>query len=103
MVMVSTVAATLVLFVEIPKGFFPQQDTGLIVGITEGAQNISPQAMKDRTQAVLEVVTKDPAVASANGYIGPGGATAPTANGPMFHPLQPPRQHPPPPAPTLLP
>jgi len=61
MVMLSTVAATVVLFLEIPKGFFPQQDTGLIVGITEGAQNISPQAMKERTQAVLEVVTKDPA------------------------------------------
>jgi HAE1 family hydrophobic/amphiphilic exporter-1 len=40
MVMISTVALTGVLFVEIPKGFFPQQDTGLIVGIAEGAQNI---------------------------------------------------------------
>jgi hydrophobe/amphiphile efflux-1 (HAE1) family protein len=84
MVMLSTVAATVVLFLEIPKGFFPQQDTGLIVGITEGAQNISPQAMKERTQAVLEVVTKDPAVASANGYIGPGGSTVTENNGRMF-------------------
>src|SRR5438132_2458498 len=75
MVMISTVAATLVLFVEIPKGFFSQQDTGLIVGIAEGAQNISAQAMKDRMQAVLAVVTKDPAVAAANASIGPGGHT----------------------------
>ena len=89
MVMISTVAATLVLFVEIPKGFFPQQDTGLIVGVTEGAQNISPQAMKERTQAVLEVVTKDPAVASANGYIGPGGSTVTENNGRMFITLKP--------------
>jgi HAE1 family hydrophobic/amphiphilic exporter-1 len=74
---------------EIPKGFFPQQDTGLIVGITEGAQNISPQAMKERTQAVLEVVTKDPAVASANGYIGPGGSTVTENNGRMFITLKP--------------
>jgi HAE1 family hydrophobic/amphiphilic exporter-1 len=89
MVMISTVAATLVLFEEIPKGFFPQEDTGLIVGITEGAQNISPQAMKERTLAVLEVVTKDPAVASANAYIGPGGSTVTENNGRMFITLKP--------------
>jgi HAE1 family hydrophobic/amphiphilic exporter-1 len=89
-VMISTVAATLVLFVEIPKGFFPQQDTGLIVGIAEGAQNISPQGMKERTQAVLEVVTKDPAVASANAYIGPGGSTVTENDGRMFIQLKPP-------------
>jgi hydrophobe/amphiphile efflux-1 (HAE1) family protein len=89
MVMISTVVATGVLFEKIPKGFFPQQDTGLIVGITEGAQNISPQAMKERTQAVLEVVTKDPAVASANGYIGPGGSTVTENNGRMFITLKP--------------
>ena len=89
-VMISTVAATLVLFVEIPKGFFPQQDTGLIEGIAEGAQNISPQGMKERTQAVLAVVTKDPAVASANAYIGPGGSTVTENDGRMFIQLKPP-------------
>src|ERR1700737_2053362 len=89
MVMISTVAATLVLFEEIPKGFFPQQDTGLIVGITEGAQSISPQAMKERTLAVLEVVSKDPAVASAQAYIGPGGSTVTENNGRMFITLKP--------------
>ena len=87
--MISTVAATGVLFIEIPKGFFPQEDTGLIIGIAEGAQNISPQAMKDRMQAVLEVVTKDPAVASANGYIGPGGPTVTENDGRMFITLKP--------------
>jgi multidrug efflux pump subunit AcrB len=81
LVMISTIAATVVLFVEIPKGFFPQQDTGLIVGIAEGAENISPQAMKDRMQAVLAVVTNDPAVAAANAYIGPGGRPSPRMTG----------------------
>jgi len=78
-----------VLFVQIPKGFFPQQDTGMIVGITEGAQDISPQAMKDRQQAILDVVTKDPAVASAIAYIGPGGATVTENDGRMFITLKP--------------
>jgi hydrophobe/amphiphile efflux-1 (HAE1) family protein len=89
MVMVATVCTTLFLFVVIPKGFFPQQDTGLIVGITEGAENISPQAMKERQEAVLEVVTKDPAVASAMAYIGPGGATVTENDGRMFITLKP--------------
>jgi HAE1 family hydrophobic/amphiphilic exporter-1 len=89
LVMISTVAATLLLFVAIPKGFFPQQDTGLIVGIAEGAQNISPPAMKDRMQAVLAVVTKDPAVAAANAYIGPGGPTVTENDGRVFITLKP--------------
>ncbi len=89
LVMISTVAATLVLFEAIPKGFFPQQDTGLIVGIAESAQNSSPQAMKDRMQAVLAVVTRDPAVAAANAYIGPGGPTVTENDGRMFITLKP--------------
>ena len=89
LVMISTIAATFVLFVAIPKGFFPQQDTGLIVGIAEGAQNSSPQAMKDRMQAVLAVVTRDPAVAAANAYIGPGGPTVTENDGRMFITLKP--------------
>jgi hydrophobe/amphiphile efflux-1 (HAE1) family protein len=89
LVMISTVALTGVLFIEIPKGFFPQQDTGLIVGIAEGAQNTSPQAMKDRMKAVLAVVTKDPAVAAANAYIGPGGPTVTENDGRVFITLKP--------------
>ena len=87
--MIATIALTGVLFVVIPKGFFPQEDTGLIIGIAEGAQNISPQAMKERMQAVLDVVTKDPAVASAIGYIGPGGPTVTENDGRMFITLKP--------------
>jgi hydrophobe/amphiphile efflux-1 (HAE1) family protein len=92
MVMLSTVALTGVLFIEIPKGFFPQEDTGLIQGIAEGAENISPQEMKDRMRAVLAVVMKDPAVAAANAYIGPGGPTVTENDGRVFITLKPPSQ-----------
>ena len=88
-VMVLTICATGVLFLWIPKGFFPQQDTGMIVGISEGAQDTSPQAMMERQQAVLGVVIKDPAVASATAYIGPGGSTVTENDGRMFITLKP--------------
>jgi HAE1 family hydrophobic/amphiphilic exporter-1 len=87
--MISTVVLTGVLFIEIPKGFFPEEDTGLIQGIAEGAENISPEGMKDRMQAVLAVVTKDPAVAAANAYIGPGGPTVTENDGRVFITLKP--------------
>jgi multidrug efflux pump subunit AcrB len=89
LVMIFTVVLTLALFVVIPKGFFPQQDTGMIVGISEGAQDISPQAMMDRQEAVLGVVINDPAVASATAYIGPGGSTVTENDGRMFITLKP--------------
>ncbi len=88
-VMILAILLTLGLFVAIPKGFFPQQDTGMIVGISEGAQDISPQAMMDRQRALLEVAIKDPAVASATAYIGPGGSTVTENNGRMFITLKP--------------
>jgi HAE1 family hydrophobic/amphiphilic exporter-1 len=88
-VMILTVFLTVALFVAIPKGFFPQQDTGMVVGISEGAQDISPQAMMERQRAVLEVVSKDPAVASATAYIGPGGSTVTENDGRMFITLKP--------------
>ena len=47
----------------------------MILGISEGSQDISPQSMANRQQALLDEVSKDPAVVSAVGYIGPGGAT----------------------------
>ncbi|HYZ62116.1 MAG TPA: efflux RND transporter permease subunit [Acetobacteraceae bacterium] len=88
-VMLLTVAATVGLFVIIPKGFFPQQDTGLIVGITESAQNISPAGMMERQLAVLKIASQDPAVASAVGYVGAGGVTVTSNNGRVFLTLKP--------------
>ena len=91
-VMILTVVATVALFVSIPKGFFPQQDTGLIVGISEAAQNVSPDGMKQRQQAVLALASKDPAVSSAVGYIGPGGPTVTENDGRVFITLKPENQ-----------
>ena len=54
MVMLGTIALTGYLYVVIPKGFFPQQDTGLIIGLAEGAQDISYPAMADRMEALLD-------------------------------------------------
>ncbi len=88
-IMILTVILTVGLFVVIPKGFFPQQDTGMIVGISEGAQDISPQGMMERQEAVLGVVSQDPAVASATAYIGPGGSTVTENDGRMFITLKP--------------
>src|SRR4029077_12085120 len=55
MALLGTIALTGYLYVVIPKGFFPQQDTGLIIGQSEAAQDISYQAMQQRQQAVLDV------------------------------------------------
>jgi hydrophobe/amphiphile efflux-1 (HAE1) family protein len=88
-VMIATVAATVTLFMMIPKSFFPQQDTGLIMGISEAAQDVSPQGMKQRQQAMLGIIARDPGVASAVGYVGPGGPTVTENNGRVFITLKP--------------
>jgi HAE1 family hydrophobic/amphiphilic exporter-1 len=88
-VMILAVILTVVLFAAIPKGFFPQQDTGMIFGISEGAQDISPSAMMERQRAMLDVIIKDPAVGSATAYIGPGGSTVTENNGRVFITLKP--------------
>ncbi len=88
-IMVLTVCLTMALFVWIPKGFFPQEDTGLILGISEGSQDISPQSMANRQQALLDVASRDPAVDSAVGYIGPGGSTVTENDGRVFITLKP--------------
>src|SRR5260221_2977891 len=62
MVMLGTIALTGYLYMVIPKGFFPQQDTGLIIGQSEAAQDISFQAMLQRQQALQDDIMKDPGV-----------------------------------------
>ena len=54
----------------VPKGFFPVQDTGVILGISEGPQNISFAAMAERQQALAQVILKDPDVDSLSSFIG---------------------------------
>ncbi|KJC56688.1 acriflavine resistance protein B [Bradyrhizobium sp. LTSPM299] len=89
MVMLGTIALTGYLYVIIPKGFFPQQDTGLIIGQSEAAQDISFQAMKERQQALLDGIMKDPAVATVGSAVGAGGGSYTLNDGRVFIQLKP--------------
>src|SRR3954452_20122326 len=73
MVMFGTIAVTGYLYVIIPKGFFPQKDTGLILGQSEAAQDISFQAMLQRQQALQDAIMRDPAVDTVGAAVGAGG------------------------------
>jgi hydrophobe/amphiphile efflux-1 (HAE1) family protein len=95
MSMVGTIALTGYLYVIIPKGFFPQQDTGLIIGQSEAAQDISYQAMAQRQQALLDALVRDPAVATVGSAIGAGGGTTTVNTGRVFIALKPENQRPP--------
>jgi multidrug efflux pump subunit AcrB len=74
LVAVATLALTTYLYVIIPKGFFPVQDTGLIQGISEATQTVSYAAMAERQQALADAVLKDPDVVSLSSLIGVDGA-----------------------------
>ncbi|MET0314075.1 MAG: efflux RND transporter permease subunit, partial [Hansschlegelia sp.] len=89
MVFFATLGAAVWLFVIIPKGFFPQQDTGLITGASEGAQDISPEAMARRQEALDAIVLQDPAVATVASLIGSGGAASAPNAGRSFITLKP--------------
>ena len=69
----ATLGLTVLLYLALPKGFFPVQDTGLLQGISEAPQSISFQAMSERQQRLSEVILADPAVASLSAYIGVDG------------------------------
>jgi hydrophobe/amphiphile efflux-1 (HAE1) family protein len=92
MTMLGTIALTGYLFVQIPKGFFPQQDTGLIIGLSEAAQDISFQAMAERQQALLDAVMRDPAVATVGAAVGAGGGNTTVNNGRVYIALKPQNQ-----------
>ena len=84
-----TLALTVLLYVFIPKGFFPVQDTGVIQAITEAPQSISFVAMAERQQAVADAVLADPAVASLSSFIGVDGANITLNSGRMLINLKP--------------
>jgi HAE1 family hydrophobic/amphiphilic exporter-1 len=94
MVMFGTIALTGYLYVLIPKGFFPEQDTGLIIGLSEAAQDISFQGMAERQQALINAVMRDPAVASTGSAVGAGGGNTTVNNGRVFIALKPQNQRP---------
>jgi multidrug efflux pump len=86
-----TICLTVWLYTIVPKGFFPQQDTGLIMGITEAAQDISFDAMVQKQNLVTEIVKNDPAVASVTSAVGSGGGGS-SNTGRMFITLKPRRE-----------
>ncbi len=69
----ATVALTAILYILIPKGFFPEQDTGLIQGVSEATESISYAAMADRQQLLSAAILEDPDVLSLSSYIGVDG------------------------------
>ena len=71
-VAITTLVGTLFLYVVMPKGLLPQQDTGLIIGVTDAAQNISFRAMSARQREIADVVLQDPDVASVTSFVGTG-------------------------------
>jgi HAE1 family hydrophobic/amphiphilic exporter-1 len=77
-------AATCYLFVIIPKGFIPSQDTGQIFGFTEGSQDVSFDAMMRNQQLVMDVLRKDPNVDSFSSSVGAGGASSAGNTGRVF-------------------
>jgi multidrug efflux pump subunit AcrB len=70
-VAIATMVATAALYVGIPKGFFPQQDNGLIQGVAEAAADISPIAMRAQVNRAADIIGQDPAVARVYFWIGP--------------------------------
>jgi multidrug efflux pump len=69
-VMIATIAVTVLLFLAIPKGFFPVQDTGVILGVSQAPQTVSFREMSIRQQALARVILADPAVESLSSFIG---------------------------------
>jgi len=76
LVTVATLVGTILLYIYVPKGFFPVQDTGIILGVSEARQNISFAAMQRNQQQLAKVILKDPAVESLSSFIGIDGTNA---------------------------
>src|ERR1044071_566398 len=82
------IIATVWLYFVVPKGLFPQQDTGQLMGTTEAAQDISFEAMKAKQQEVVRIVMSDPAVQAVGSFFGAGSGSA-VNNARMFVSLKP--------------
>ncbi|MCE7976747.1 MAG: multidrug efflux RND transporter permease subunit [Nitrospira sp. NTP1] len=85
----ATLVVTVALFVLIPKGFFPLQDTGVILGITEGPQTVSFGTMAERQQALARVILEEPAVESLTSFIGVDGTNTTLNSGRIYINLRP--------------
>jgi multidrug efflux pump len=89
LVAVGTVALTAMLYLIVPKGFFPPEDTGLLQGFTRASQDVSFSEMARRQQAMVDVVRQDPAVQSVSSTIGVDGTNASLNNGRLQIELKP--------------
>lgn len=90
LVAMATLVSTVWLYLIVPKGFFPVQDTGVILGISEAPQYISFAAMAQRQQALAAVILRDPAVASLSSFIGVDGTNTTLNSGRIQINLHPP-------------
>jgi len=88
-IMLATVVVTVNLYIKMPKGYFPRDDTGLIFAGTEASADISFEAMAKLQRQALEIVLADPAVASVGSSVGAGGWNASVNRGRMFLALKP--------------
>ena len=88
-VTLATLGGTVYLYLIVPKGFFPQEDTGFLIGVTEAATDTSFEAMKVRQQALVEVLRSDPAIEYLNSTVGSGGPNATANYGRLFIALKP--------------
>ena len=89
LVAVGALGLTVVLYLLVPKGFFPVQDTGVIQGVSEAEQSVSFAAMAERQQALAKVVLRDPAVESLSSFIGVDGTNVTLNSGRMLINLKP--------------
>jgi len=89
LVALCTLAFTVGLYLFVPKGFFPQQDTGSITGTTEASQDISSEAMASLQRKMAAIVLSDPAVASVGSFVGAASGSSTGNNGRMFISLKP--------------
>ncbi|MGG5283780.1 MdtB/MuxB family multidrug efflux RND transporter permease subunit [Pseudomonas viridiflava] len=89
LVAIGTLGLTVLLYIIVPKGFFPVQDTGVIQGISEAPQSVSFKAMSERQQALADIILKDPSVVSLSSYIGVDGDNATLNSGRFLINLKP--------------
>jgi multidrug efflux pump len=83
-VAIATLVLTIILYIIVPKGFFPVQDTGMIIGISEAPQSISFSAMAERQQSLAKLILQDPAVESLSSFIGVDGTNVTLNSGRMM-------------------
>jgi hydrophobic/amphiphilic exporter-1 (mainly G- bacteria), HAE1 family len=89
MVTLATIAGTIWLYIIVPKGFFPTEDTGYLIGITEGKTDIAFPAMVEHQRKVADIIRADPAVAYVNSTVGSGGPNSLGNSGRMLAALKP--------------